>query len=273
MASTTALILGGLSAAGAFGSAEVGSDAAKSAAQTQSDSAEQALQFQEGVYGDQKTNQAPFLAAGQQSVGQLMNDISSGKYGTGSTPAFTAPTAAEAEATPGYQFTQQQGDKGILEGASGLGGSVSGGTLKAVDQYNSGLASSTYQQTYNNSLSTYQQNLANQNQEFSQLYNTAALGEGSANAINNSGTAAATNIGNLMTQQGNSQAAGTVGSANAISGGIGSATNGVLNSYLLSKLVGPGPTGPSAVPNYGPATPAGYNPATYSGSGSTTGIE
>lgn len=258
----TAAIIGGISAAGSVGSSLIGSHAAGSAAKSQEDSAQQALDFQKQVYGDQKANQQPFVDAGQANIGKLMSDISASKYGTGSNPNFVAPTADEAKATPGYQFTSDQGTSAILKGAAGLGGSINGGTLKALDTYNTGLADSTYQQTYNNFLSTYNANLTKQNQEFNEMYQPAVLGENAASNINATGTQAAANVGNLMTQQGNAQAAGTIGSANAIQSGIGGATNGVLNAYLLSKLTGPGPVAPT----YGPATPPGYDPATYTGS-------
>ena len=47
--------------------------------------------------------------------------------------------APEAALNFGYQFTQQQGEQGILNAASASGG-VSGNTLTALDKYNTGLA-------------------------------------------------------------------------------------------------------------------------------------
>ena len=276
--------------AGIFGAAE-SSSASKTAASEQAQSDQNALDFQKQVFAQQQANQQPFLSAGQTSIGNLMTDLGNGTFGAGSLPsvptapgaftgtppsAFTAPTLAEAQQTPGYQFTAQQGSKGILEGAAAAGGAISGGTLKAMDTYNTGLADTTYNDVFNRSLSTYQAGLSGYNaslqgyqanlsdyasqlagyqtaqgaqqQEYSQVYNPAALGEGSATAINNTGTAVSQNVGNLMQNIGNAQAAGTVGSANAVSGGVTSAANNITQSMLLSKLLGT------------PATSAGSSP-------------
>lgn len=277
----TALALGlaGLSAAGALGGAAIQSNAAKSAAQTQANAGNQAINFQQGIFNQQQKNQQPFLDAGQQSIGQLMQALQSGKFGPGSTgqvPQFTggtfaAPTLDEARATPGYQFTAQQGSKGILQGAAAAGGAISGGTLKALDTFNTGLADSTYNDVFNRSLSTYNEGLskyqaqlqgygaglAGQQQEFNQLFAPAQLGENASANINQTGTQLGQSVGNLMTGIGNATAAGQVGSANALSSGISGATNGILQSILFKNLFGgtgkalPGTVGGNAVPPSG----------------------
>lgn len=234
----------------------LGSNAATTAANEQSTAAQNALNFQQQIFGTEQANQAPFISAGQTSIAQLMKQLESGTFGPGSlpnAPQFAgAPTLAEAQQTPGYQFTAQQGSKGILEGAAAAGGAISGGTLKALDTFNTGLADSTYNDVFNRSLATYganlqgyQAQLQQQQQEYQQLYNPAALGEGSVQAVNNTGQQAASNIGNLMTQVGNAEASGTVGSTNAITGGITGVTNSALQSLLLNKVLNaPAGTGP-----------------------------
>ncbi len=216
------LIIGGLSAAGALGGAAISANAAGNAASQQANSANQALDYTKQV-------EAPFVNLGSTSAAQLMQDLQSGKFGPGSLPNFTAPTAAEAQATPGYQFTQEQGTLGINRGAAAAGGAFTGGTLKALDKFNTGLADSTYGDTFNRSLATYQSQLAKQSQEYQQLITPLTIG---ANAA--SGTS--TNVANLMTQVGNAQAAGTVGTANAISGGINGAVQGISTPLLYQYL-------------------------------------
>jgi hypothetical protein len=94
--------------------------------------------------------------------------------------AFSAPTLDEARNTPGYKFTQEAGNQGILAGASALGGNISGNTFQALDKYNTGLADSTYNDVFNRALSGYQTNLGRQQQNFGQdlsSYNANLAGQ------------------------------------------------------------------------------------------------
>ena len=271
------LLVAGLVGAGAsiFNGIE-GSSAAKTASSQEVAQQNQALDFQKQVFAQQQANQAPYLAAGSTSLGQLMTALGNGTCGAGSlgavpqfTGSFTAPTLADAQQTPGYQFTAQQGSKGILEGAAAAGGAISGGTLKALDSFNTGLADSTYNdvfnralQTYNTGLQGYQaqlqgyQTAANaQQQEFSQMFAPAQLGENATANINQTGTQVSQNVGNLMSQIGQSEAAGTVGSANAITSGVSGAANSASQTLLLSQLL--------PLLRAGGATPAGTGPGSY----------
>lgn len=256
-----ALALGALGAAGSLGGAALSSSASKNAAKTQASSAQQALDFQKGVYDDQKANQQPFLQAGTSSIGKLMEGLNNGTFGPGSIPSFEAPSLAEARATPGYQFTQQQGINAIDRSAAARGGLGSGSTLQRLQSFGSGLADSTYNDVFNRSLSTYQTKLQGQSQAFNELLAPSQLGENAASNINATGSQAASNIGNLMTQQGNATAAGQVGSANAWSSGIGGTTNSILQALLLG---GAGQQKPAV-----PVGQGAYDPTILAGLGST----
>lgn len=244
--------------AGGLTQGVLGANAAGKAANQQATAAQNALGFQQQVYADQKANQAPYLAAGTQSLGELMKAIQGGQFGPGSLGAvpnapgeFNAPTLEDARNSPGYQFAAQQGSKGILQGAAAAGGNLSGGTLKALGQYNSNLADSTYGNVFSRALQGYNANLSDysaklsgyqtaqsaQQQQFNQLYAPAALGEGSVVSLNNTGTQAAQNIGGLMTDVGRAQAAGTVGSANAINSAIGGTINSIGSDYYSSQAI------------------------------------
>lgn len=259
VATSTAILIGaGVAAAGGVADAAIGSHAAGKAADEQAQSADKALQFQQQVFDTQQANQKPFVDAGQTSISKLMDDLNNGTFGPGSNPAapqftgtFHTPTVDEARATPGYQFTLQQGLRGVDAGAAAHGGALSGGAVKSELGYATGLADSTYNDVFNRSLSTYgaglqgyqanlagyQANLARQAQEFSQLYQPASLGENAAANVGNTSQQVAGNVGNLMTQVGNAQAAGTIGAANATIGGINSATGGISSSLLASIIL------------------------------------
>lgn len=243
---TTAAIIGGISAAGSIASGAIGAHAASSAADKQVAAEQQALDFQKGVYGDQVKNQQPYVDAGQYSIGQLMKQLQNGTFGAGSNPNFTAPTADEARATPGYEFTLSQGMRGVGASQAARGMALSGAGVKEAAGYATGLADTTYNDVFSRALQGYQANLQKQAQEYGQESGVATLGQSAIQSIGNTGTQAATNIGNIMSNIGNAQAAGTVGSANAWSNGISGATNGIVQSLLLNKLGGFG--GPSLGP-------------------------
>ena len=273
----------------------LGSNAASNAANDQVTAEGNALNFQKDIWQQEQQNIAPWLSAGGTSMGNLMTALSNGTFGAGSLPSvptapgaytgtFTAPTLAEAQATPGYQFTAQQGSKGVLEGAAAAGGAISGGTLKALDQYNTNLANTTYNDVYNRALSTYntglqayqanlqgyQSQLAGYNtalgaqqQEYNQMFAPAQLGEQAATGINQVGQNVSTNVGNLMTGIGNAQAAGTVGSTNAITGAVSNGTNSLLQAILMGKYLGSGGSGGQIVQDPGGSLPPGF----WTGSG------
>lgn len=56
----------------------------------------------------------------------------------------TVPTAAQAAATPGYQFIQNEAQNAVLAHQAALGALGTGGTLKALQDRASGLAASNY---------------------------------------------------------------------------------------------------------------------------------
>lgn len=230
------LTAGLIGAGGSIISSIFGSNAATKASQAQVAQEQKALQFQQDVYAEQKANQAPFVSAGQTSVGALMKGFSDGTYGPGSIPNFTAPTLDEARATPGYQFTQTQGEQGIERGAAAAGGAFSGGTLKALAGFDTGLADSTYNDVFARAMAAYNTHLTSQQQSFNQLAGVAQIGEGAAANVNANGTSASTTIGNTLGNVGNAQASGIVGSANSIISGINGATGAATTPFYLQSL-------------------------------------
>ena len=245
----------GLAAAGGVTSAVIGSNASSNAATQQAQSDQNAINEENLIYGENQTTLSPFINAGKSGLSSLMANAGNLPPAfTGVAPTFTAPTLAQAQQTPGYQFELQQGNKGILEGAAATGGAISGGTLKSLDQYGTNLADTTYNTIYNQALSgyganlsTYQANLAQyaqslaaQQQGFNQEYGLAGLGEGAASTLAGSAANTGNNIASLMQSAGNAQAAGTVGGANAITSGITGATNSITQAALLNQILNGG---------------------------------
>jgi hypothetical protein len=132
-------------------------------------------------------------------------------------PQGSAGIADALKSMPGYQFTQQQGQTGILNAASAAGG-VGGNTLAALDQFNTGLADSTYQQQVGNISSAVASGQA------------AAAGQ-----AQNVGTAAA-NIGGALQTQGNTIAGIDANEAAGINKAIGGAGDQYLQYQTLQAL-------------------------------------
>lgn len=217
----SAAIVGGIGAIGSIGSAVIGSNAAKSAAQAQEQAASQAQQFQMQMFDKAQAAEQPYNTVGQGAVNTL-----SGLYGINGTGAGTGtPTAQSLQAfqnSPDYQFALQQGTQAMQRSAAAGGTLLSGGQLKAGQEFGQGLASQQYGNYYNRLLSLSQ------------------LGQSAATGISNAALNAGSQIGNSIQAGGQAQASGIVGSANAISGGLTGATGGIATAALLSKIGGGG---------------------------------
>jgi hypothetical protein len=275
----TAALIGGVASAGAgIAGSAIQAGAATSAAQTQAAKAQQAMniagQNLQSALGPQYATGAalnqlygPYQAAGQQGLSALQQGLGPG--GTLAAPytqQFQAPTAAQAEATPGYQFALQQGLNAIQSGAAAQGNLLTGGTQKNLANYATGLASQTYQQAYNNALNQYQTNYGvwanNQANAYNRLLGLTGVGASLAPQYGAQQLGLAGNIAgiygqntqtlaNLLGTQGQAQAAGQVGAANAWAGGLGNIGGTAMNlaglysaTNLLSgqQGVGPNPT-------------------------------
>jgi hypothetical protein len=96
-------------------------------------------------------------------------------YTTPATPVtntpFVAPTAITMENDPGFKFRRDEGNQAMERSAAAKGSILSGGTQKALAQYNQDYASNEFQNVFNRALGTQQQNVG---QEAAQVgnYNT-----------------------------------------------------------------------------------------------------
>ena len=75
-------------------------------------------------------------------------------------PTFTPPTGLNYTNDPGYQARMTMGTDAIQASAAAQGSVLSGGTLKALDQYAQDYASNEYQNVYGRALSTFNANTA-----------------------------------------------------------------------------------------------------------------
>lgn len=223
-------------------SAGVGLYSANKAADTQATAGNNALAFQKQAYNtsqDQinsaKSNFAPWMNVGAgatYTLGQLTGTGSGGQ--TNQLPDYSS-----FYNSPDFKFAQQQGEQGIERGANARGINVSGGTLRDLSSFNSGLATQQYGNYYNRLMG------------LSQMGQNAATGLGNlAVGQATNATNAATGIGNTTMGIGQAQASGIVGGSNAVTGAIGS---GVQNSLLYNYL-GKSPSAYGADANPGSST-------------------
>lgn len=249
MASIAAAIAG----IGAIAGGTIGAIGANSAADTAAGAENNATAVQQQEFNQTQQNEAPWLQAGQVSLQQLMAGLAPG--GSLSTPdpnsTFTTPTLAQAEQNPGYQFTQQQGNKAIEASAAASGGAFTGNEAEALDQYNQNLATTNYSNVYNQALQTFGTNFNAYNTNQSNLYNKLAsssgLGQTAATQLGQIGGTAATAEGNTIVGAGQANAAGTLGVTNSLAGivnGVTNNTSGYLS--LQSMLNGNANLGPQA---------------------------
>jgi hypothetical protein len=166
---------------------------------------------------------SPYTTAGSTAANNLSAALQPG--GALDTP-FTAQTMASM--SPGYQFEQAQGDAGVQRAAAAAGLTGSGGTMKALSAYNQNLASTAYQNAFQD-YTTQNQNLFNNLNSQAQQGQTAAT---TAAGMNTQASEYAGTTGVGTTEVGNNlnvQAANTT-AQNTLS----------ANNYLANTQVGAG---------------------------------
>lgn len=144
--------------------------------------------------------------------------------------------------SPGYQFRRQEGTRGLERSAASRGGAFSGNALRALAEFNSGLASQEFGNYFN------------------QLASVAGIGQTATNQTAAYGANYANQAGRNALAAGEARASGIIGQGNAIGQGI-SDLAGAYGYYSMNRNRVPsgyGGTGygggyPGATPPY-----AGY---------------
>ena len=207
----------------------VGAKASKSAASTQAASADRAAELQREMFEQTRADQEPWRKAGVNALGKFE-----------SMADYTMFGPEQFSKDPGYGFRLAEGQKALERSAAARGGLISGGALKAATRFGQDMGS----QEFGNAFNRYQIERAAKLGPYQTL---AGFGQTSVNQLGQAGQNYASNVGNLMTGAGAAQAAGQVGAANAITGGLGTYLNYSQNNALLNALKNRGSTygGPS----------------------------
>ncbi len=174
--------------------------------------------------------------------GMSTNGITPGMF----TQQFT-PQAFLANMDPSYKWRLDQGLDAVQNRSSAMGGVLGGNTLKALNDYAQGSASTEYgaaNDRWNNMMNTI----------FGRLQTISGTGANAAGGIAGLGMGAATNMGNFGTGAAAAAAAGNVGATNAIT----NAGTSTANNYLLWKMMQQNqqpssPSQPSMVGSFDPS--------------------
>lgn len=218
-------------AANVIGSA-ISGDASKSAANTESDAAKYSANLQDQELQQMRQTMQPFVQSGSFANQRLMSLLGVGPHNLtdpsfGSlTQPFTADTFRQYQ-DPGYQFQLQQGQQALQNSQAAQNGVLSGAALKDLIGFNQGMASNAY----SNAFDRY---MASNDATYQRLAGLLGIGENAAAGVGNAGIQTGANIGNTIMGGASAQAAGTIGQANAVNGGI----NNALGYYMLSKMPG-----------------------------------
>ena len=195
----------------------ISSSGAQSAARTQADAANRAADLQKQMFDKQVELQDPYRQAGLTGQNRLMELLGlGGNAGAAGYGRYARDFGMQDyQQDPGYQFRLSEGLKALGHTAGARGGLISGQTMKGMQDYAQNSASNEYQNAFNR----YQTNRANQLAPLGSL-----MTSGQAAASNQAGQAGqyGVNAGNLMSQAGQSIAAGQLGSANTMGNALAS---------------------------------------------------
>jgi hypothetical protein len=179
------------------------------------------------MFNKLQANQQPYMDAGGKSLNAAMYGLGAG--GDPGTTGVTqgqfskgfSPTDFTNNLDPGYKFQLDTGGQAIRNADTPTQGALSGSSLKDLMSFNSGLASTGYQNAFNRFNTT-------QNNIFGRLSGIAGLGQNAAANTGNNGTTLGTGIAQSQAAQGAATAGGQVGVANALGG------NATSLGYLMS---------------------------------------
>lgn len=206
-----------------IGTSLYGAYTANQAGQQQQRAAQQAMTQQQGatdaqmnllaqMYNQNRADAAPYRAAGQAGL-----------------DAYAANLSGDFRNTPGYQFAQSEGMRGVMANQAANRMVNSGATLRALQDRGMGVADQTYGNYMNRlaALSGIGQSAVGQGQQASMGYGQAGAG------VIGQGTQAANQF---LTAGAGAAASGQNQAANALGGGV----NSLLQYYAMGQKPGGG---------------------------------
>lgn len=210
-------------------SGALGSSASKKAANQQAQAAQYGREVLEGQKGHIQQEFSPYVQSGQQYLTRLDQLLAPGGM-------LSQPVDAEHE--PGYQFGMQQGEQALQRQQAAMGRRLSPASLAALMRYNQDYAGTKYGEAFNRSL-------ANRQQQYGFMSGMADRGASMTSQLGGLRLNYAGQQAGLAGQQGNAQAAGTMGSANAWGGALNNIGGMFQQQQMLDQYLNR-PTGGGA---------------------------
>ena len=195
---------------------------ASTAASAQTKLGEKAISAEQGMFGTAQAALNPYIQGGQKSLNTLV----------GALPQLTAPyapTLSNLEQFPGYQFAKDAGLEATQNSMAGQGLGRSGNALVGGANYSEGLASTTFQQGF-------QDYWANQQAKINAYLAPSQLGVGAAGALASAATTTGGQIGSAYQGIGQAQAGAATLGGSAVAGGLNTAAGGYTLAQLLPLL-------------------------------------
>ena len=201
----------------------LGSNASRSAASAQADSAAQSDATQRYMYDQTRADNAPFRETGLAANNKLAEMMKGGQFDR----KFSAQDLANDPVyNSGLKFGLDQGTQGINRQAAAGGSFLSGATLKALTKYGNDYGSTKANESYNR----FNNDQTNQYNRYAGL---SGAGQQATNQVSAAGQNMANNVSQSQIGAGNARASGYMGSANAISGAIGQGYNNYQQNQLM----------------------------------------
>jgi hypothetical protein len=186
----------------AWGAGE-GAEAAREASGAEAAAAARAGGISERAFEAAREDFAPYRDVGKNALYNLAALYGLDYEGAPGTAAQRQALARDQFTTsPGYEFRREEGLRGITQAGAGAGKLASGQTLKALQDYGAGQASSEYGRHVN------------------VLQSAANLGQTATGSTANLGSADAARRGRAATEEGAARASGYVGEADAYTNAI-----------------------------------------------------
>ena len=212
----------GIMAASSLVGGMMQSNAASDAAGQYAASAAQGIQYNKEMYDKTVAQNQAYMDTGKTGL-DLYGNLAKSGYLT------AQPTMNDLTTLmPNYKFGLDQGMGQFNSQLNAAGGAISGNAIQGANQFVQGYAGNALNDAFNQ----YQ---ANRTNVVSNVANLTGIGQQANQTVANAAAGTSANVGNLYSSIGNAQAAGTMGAANAMAGGLNNISNYAM-LYGLKKM-------------------------------------
>ena len=208
----------------ALQSAQIQAQQAQAAREQLERSQAQGAQAIGDYYGRGAAAYAPYQQFGQEATNRYAT-LMGLRPGEGSGSLMEQPTIEQIKMDPSYAFRERQGMQALQNSAVARGGLLSGNTLKGIQDYSQGLASTEYGNAY----SRFMANRANQ---MAMLQGGVGTGLTAAGGTADLAGRAGLGLANLYSGTGANLAETTLGAGRAMGAGLENAAQARASGYM-----------------------------------------